>query len=43
MLDYLQPEGVQSLDAITDALADYDGNETVKRVKQTGSVVDIEK
>ncbi len=43
MLDYLQPDSVQSLSAVTDALADYDGNETVERVKQTGSVVDLEK
>ncbi|WP_254764494.1 cysteine hydrolase family protein [Natrinema marinum] len=43
MLEYLQPDSVQSLDAVTDALADYDGNETVERVKRTGSVVDLER
>ncbi|MFB1066777.1 cysteine hydrolase family protein [Natrinema sp. H-ect4] len=43
MLTYLQPSGVQPLESVTDALADYDGNETVKRVKRTGSVVDLEK
>lgn len=39
MLDYLQPGGVQSLSAVEDALAAYSGNETVERVKETGSVV----
>jgi len=38
MLDYLQPGGVQSLSAVTDALGSYDGNEVVTRVKETGSV-----
>jgi nicotinamidase-related amidase len=39
MLGYLQPGGVQSLDAVVDALAGYEGNETVRRVKETGRVV----
>jgi nicotinamidase-related amidase len=38
MLDYLQPGGVQSLAAVTDAFEGYDGNEVVSRVKETGSV-----
>lgn len=40
MLDYLQPGGVQSLDAVLAALDEYRGNEVVRRVKETGSVVD---
>jgi nicotinamidase-related amidase len=39
MADYLQPGGVQSLDAVETALAGYDGNEVVSRVKTTGSVI----
>lgn len=38
MLAYLQPGGVQSLDAVTAALDDEEGNELVRRVKETGSV-----
>ena len=38
ILDYLQPGGVQSMDTVLDALAEYDGNEVVRRVKETGSV-----
>lgn len=37
-LDYLQPGGVQDMDAVLDALKEYDGNAVVKRVKETGSV-----
>lgn len=40
--DYLQPGGVQSMDAVIDALAEYDGNEIVRRVKETGSVYPAE-
>jgi nicotinamidase-related amidase len=39
MLAYLQPGGVQSLDAVTDPLGEYEGNDIVERVKKTGSVL----
>ena len=39
MLDYLQPGGVQSLDDVTAALGEYEGNEVVVRVEETGSVL----
>ena len=39
MLDYLQPGGVQSLAAVTGALETDDGNEIVRRIKSTGSVI----
>lgn len=35
---YLQPRGIQNLDAITSSLDEYDGNELVKEVKQTGQI-----
>jgi nicotinamidase-related amidase len=38
MLRYLQPRGVRSLDEVTDALADYEGNPVVERVRETGVV-----
>ncbi len=37
-LDYLQPGGVQSMDAVLKALKKYKGNPIVKRVKKTGVV-----
>jgi len=39
MLDYLQPGGVQPLSDVLSALEIYDGNEIVRRVKSTGSVI----
>ncbi|ERG95996.1 cysteine hydrolase family protein [Haloquadratum walsbyi] len=35
---YLQPRGVRNIDAITNRLVEYDGNEIVKKVKRTGQV-----
>jgi Amidases related to nicotinamidase len=35
---YLQPRGVRNIDAITNRLVEYDGNEIVKEVKRTGQV-----
>jgi len=37
-IQYLQPEGVQSLETVISALNDYDGNPVVQRVKDAGSV-----
>ena len=39
ILDYIQPDGVESQSAIESALEEYDGNEVVERVKSTGRVV----
>ena len=38
IIDYIQPNGVESQSTIESALSDYDGNEIVKRVKSTGKV-----
>lgn len=39
-IEYLQPRGLQSLEAVTDGLRDYDGNELAQRVKETGQLTD---
>jgi len=35
---YLQPRGIQDMEAITNRLEEYEGNEIVQRVKETGQI-----
>lgn len=37
-IEYLQPDGLQSLPEVIDGLETYDGNDVVGRVKETGRV-----
>lgn len=39
MLDYLQPDGVQSLESVNTALQDYSGNAIVEKINQDGSIL----